>query len=82
MRFYLCSCGLLFGERKDAFDQFCKLKGHALFEVDAELYAVVYAFKERNILLRETVCKRNRDIARLRKKLKKRSFEPHVVTSM
>lgn len=82
MKFYICSCGLLLGERRDAFDQFCKLKGHNLFEVDAELYAVVYSFRERNIKLKETVRKRNRDIARLREKLKKRFIEQHIGATM
>ena len=71
MTFYICSCGLLFGERKETFDQFCKLKGHSLFEVSVELYSVVYAVQERNVKLKETVRKRNRDIARLKEKLKK-----------
>lgn len=71
MMFYICSCGILFGERKEIFDQFCKLKGHTLFEVDAGLYAVIYAIFERNVKLKESVHKRNKDIARLKDKLKK-----------
>lgn len=82
MTFYICSCGLLFGERKEAFDRFCKLKGHTLFGITAELYAVVYALQERNYKLKETVRKRNRDVARLKDKLKKTLFELNIIRSV
>jgi len=79
MTFYVCSCGLLFGEKPEAFDQFCKLKGHSLIEVNVELYAIMYAMYERTIKLKETVHKRNCDIARLRDKLQKNHIELHVL---
>jgi len=71
MTFYICSCGLLYRESKEDFNQYCKLKGHTLFEVSAELYRLFYDLKDDNLRLKETICKRNRDIAKLKDKLNK-----------
>jgi len=71
MAFYICSCGLLFGENKLIFNQYCKLKGHTLFEVSAELYHLIYNLQDDNLKLKEKISKRNRDIVRLKTKLKK-----------
>ena len=67
MSYYICSCGILYGESKDTFIQQCKLKGHTLFEVNAELYALVYSMQECIIHFKETIHKRNKSINQLKK---------------
>ena len=69
MIFYVCSCGLLFGERIEVFDQYCKIKGHTLFEVSAELYRVIYELNKENASLKDIVHKRNRNITVLKDRI-------------
>lgn len=79
MTFYICSCGTLFGEQKEAFNQYCKLKGHTLFEVNAELYRLVYSIQENNLCLKETVRKRNRNISVLKERISELKNELSVL---
>jgi len=82
MTFYVCSCGVLFGERREAFDQCCKLKGHTLFEVSAGLYRLVYEIQESHAVLKETVRKRNRSVAILRKRIDELEAELRAVRAI
>lgn len=79
MIFYICSCGTLFGEHKDTFDQYCKLKGHILFEVSAGLYQLIYEVHNERISLKETVHKRNRNITVLKKRIKELTTELSMI---
>jgi hypothetical protein len=82
MAFYVCSCGLLFGERIEVFDQYCKIKGHTLFEVSAELYRVIYGLNEANITLKDIVHKRNRNITVLKDRIQVLTTELDMIKSV
>ncbi len=69
MSFYICSCGILFGECKDNFNECCRIKGHTLFCVDDGVYRLIYDLHEINSKLRQTIKKRNKNISFLKEKI-------------
>ena len=78
MTFYVCSCGLLFGEHKEPFEKHCEPKGHTLFCIEAGLYRLIYDFQKDNSKLRETLEKRNRNIAVLKSRVQALIIELRV----
>lgn len=59
---YICSCRILYANRKDAFEIECKKKGHTLFEVNDPVYSLIYDLKEENHILKKRINQRNRFI--------------------
>lgn len=72
---YICSCGALFGEQKDVFDRFCKAKGHTLYNVDENLYRLIYEIQESHARLKDIIRKRNRNIAVLKNRIQTLTIE-------
>jgi len=57
---YVCSCRILYADRKNAFEVTCKAKGHTLFEIDEMIYNFIYDLKEENSILKKRINQRNR----------------------
>lgn len=66
---FICSCGILFGDCKHAFDQTCKVKGHILHEVNDLIYGILFTSNEQMHKFKLTIQKRNRNIAFLKRKI-------------
>jgi len=66
---FICSCGILFGDCKRAFDQSCKIKGHILQEVNDSIYGIYLTSNDQVHELKLTIQKRNRNIAFLKRKI-------------
>jgi len=79
---YICSCGALFGEQKDVFNKFCLAKGHTLLAIDENIYCIIYNIQEINIHLKDTVRKRNRNIAVLKKRIQSLLIELQAFKKM
>jgi len=76
---YVCSCRVLFADRKDRFDVECRNKGHTLFEIADEIYVFIYDLKEENSILKNRINKRNKRIVNYKNKISKLEIELRVL---
>ena len=66
---FICSCGILFGDCKHAFDQSCKIKGHILYEVNDLIYGILFTSNDQIYKFKLIIQKRNRNIVFLKRRI-------------